>query len=260
MRSLRVSALPVVRLCAVGAILACAGASFLSPGRARAATDAPGIAPARIADGELRRALGDLVRVPGGPPGAIAVIRRDGRSAVYRAGVKDLANGRPWSWLDHMRIASVAKAYSGAVALHLVDRGLLSLDDTIAERLPELPDAWGEVTLRELLSHTSGLPDYTQSEEFQQIVMGDPRTYFPPETLLDYVADEDLEFTPGSEYRYSNSDNVAVAYMAEAVTGRSYDELLEEIVFDRLRIDDTSLPETAELPSPFAHGYFRESD
>ena len=64
---------------------------------------------------------------------------------------------------DHMRIASVAKAFSGATALSLVDEGVLSLDDTIAERLPELPEAWGEVTLRQLLNHTSGLPDYTAS-------------------------------------------------------------------------------------------------
>ena len=65
-----------------------------------------------------------------------------------------------------MRIASVAKAFSGATVLSLVDEGVMSLDDTIAQRLPELSDAWGDVTVRQLLNHTSGLPDFTDFEVF----------------------------------------------------------------------------------------------
>ena len=65
---------------------------------------------------------------------------------------------------DRMRIASTAKAFSGAVALSLVSKGTLSLNDTIGEFLSDLPkpppDAWAQVTLRQLLNHTSGLPDY----------------------------------------------------------------------------------------------------
>ena len=67
---------------------------------------------------------------------------------------------------DHMRIASVAKAFSGAVALHLVQEGRLGLDDTIGQRRPDLPRAWAAVTVRQLLNHTSGVPDYTRSAGF----------------------------------------------------------------------------------------------
>jgi D-alanyl-D-alanine carboxypeptidase len=217
-----------------------------------------GAVPANVADGRLDRALRELVEMDLGPVGAISIIQRDGRWSAHRAGAKDLDTGRPIGWRDHMRIASVAKAYSGAVALALVDRGVLSLDDTIGERLPDLPDDWSVVTLREMLSHTSGLPDYTQSEEFQDDVGEDPLRYFAPDELLPYVYDEDLEFTPGTAYQYSNSDNIAVALMAEAATGESYDELLQRHVYDRIRVRDTSLPITAELPFPFLHGYFYE--
>lgn len=215
---------------------------------------------ARIADGRLDQALRELVRMDGGPPGAISVVQRDGRSYVHTAGVVDIANRRPIGWRDHMRIASVAKAYSGAVALALVDRGVLSLDDTLAERLPELPDDWGEVTLRELLNHTSGLPDYAASEAFDAALAEDLGRYFPPDSLLTYVYDEDLEFDPGSRYQYSNSDNIAVALMAEAATGLGYDELLQVYVYDRIRAGDTSLPEVVELPQRYLHGYLREDD
>jgi len=154
----------------------------------------------------------------------------------------------------------VAKAFSGAVALALVHRGGLSLDDTIGEWLPELPDDWSAVTLRELLNHTSGLPDYSKDPQFQADLNEDPTAYFPPDSLLPYVYDEDLEFTPGSQYQYSNSDNVAVALIVEAATGASYDAALERYVYARARLGETSLPIIPEQPSPFLHGYVYEDD
>ena len=65
-----------------------------------------------------------------------------------------------------MRIASVAKAFSGAVALHLVAAGRFGLDDQIAQRLVGMPAAWGAVSVRQMLNHTSGLPDYSKSKGF----------------------------------------------------------------------------------------------
>ncbi|WP_392968742.1 serine hydrolase domain-containing protein [Streptomyces sp. LN245] len=192
---------------------------------------------------------------PGGPPGVIAVLRREGESRIVRAGVADLDSGRPIRADDHTRIASTAKAFSGAVALRLVDRRALSLDDTIGRRLPSLPRQWRSVTLRQLLNHTSGLPDYTQSPEFLEILTADPRHHFDSRRLLDYVADEPLLFRPGSKYQYSNSDNIAVALMAEAVTGRPYEQLLRDLVYRPLGLRDTSLPQGYEMPEPYMHGY-----
>ncbi|KIF02745.1 peptidase S12, partial [Streptomyces sp. RSD-27] len=190
-----------------------------------------------------------------GPPGAIAVLTRNGRSRVYTAGVGDVATGRRPDPDDHMRIASIAKAFSGAVALRLVDEGLLSLDDTLGERLPGLPADWHAVTLRQLLRHTSGLPDYSADPAFLRILQADPRHLFDPRTLLDFVADEPLLFRPGTLYEYSNSDNIAVALMAEAVTGRRYEDLLRDLVYRPLGLHRTSLPLGYRLPRPSLHGY-----
>lgn len=86
--------------------------------------------------------------MPGGPPGAIAIVQRGSSRRVHAHGVRELGQPGPPRANDFMRIASVAKAFSGAVALALADAGRLSLDDTIGRWLPEQPAAWHAVTLR----------------------------------------------------------------------------------------------------------------
>lgn len=220
-------------------------------------------APAHAADapaddnrsGSLRQQLQGLTTAPGGPPGAIAVLKRGSRTEVYRAGVAKIGTTRPIKATDHMRIASTAKAYSGAVALKLVDCGKLRLNDTIGKVLPRLPRAWHRVTLRQLLQHTSGLPDFSMDPEFLDLVTEDPRRHFDSRRLLDFVAGEPLAFRPGSRYTYSNSDNIAVALMAEAATDRPYEDLLAELVYRPLGLRSTSLPQGYRMPEPYMHGY-----
>ncbi|MFB7037632.1 MULTISPECIES: serine hydrolase domain-containing protein [unclassified Streptomyces] len=236
--------LPVAAL--VGA-LALAGA-----GQAAQATGTP---PPPSPDKALQRQLDDLVRTAGGPPGVIALMQTGDRTTVHRAGVADTRTGRPPRADEYMRLASVSKAYSGAVALRLVDRHRLGLDDTIGRRLPALPKAWHKVTLRQLLSHTSGLPDFSTAPAFLEILIADPRHRFDSRRLLDFVADRSPLFPPGSRYAYSNSDNIAVALMAEAVTGRPYEQLLEQLVYRPLDLRQTLLPQGYRMPRPYLHGY-----
>ena len=211
--------------------------------------------PAMRADRALDQALQRVVDTPGGPPGAISLVRRGGRTFVHRAGVADLSTDRRWRVFDHMRLASTSKAFSGALALALVRRGRLELDDTIGELLPALPSAWQAVTLGQALHHTSGLPDYTTSAGFQADLGANLLRRFTPLELIGYVEGEPLVFPPDSDYRYSNTDNVVVALMAEAVTRRSYERLLGARVYRPLGLSETTLPGGAQLPRPFAHGY-----
>src|ERR671919_562696 len=123
---------------------------------------------AKGADAALDRALEELVAMDGGPPGVIAVVQRGQHRKVHTFGVRNIKSGLPMR-IDHrMRIASVAKAFSGAVALSLVSKGALLLNDTIGELLSDLPErppeAWAEITLRQLLNHTSGLPEFLEDQ------------------------------------------------------------------------------------------------
>ena len=211
---------------------------------------------AKDPDATLDKALEKLVAMPGGPPGVIAVVQRDEQREVHAFGVADVSTGEPMEVDDSMRIASAAKAFSGAVALSLVREGTLSLEnDTIGEYLPDLPDAWAEVTLEQLLNHTSGLPDFSQDSSFQEAVLKSLTQAPPPEELLTYVYDQPLLLEPGSEYRYSNSDNVAVALMVEAATDSTYEDQLQKLVYRPLELESTSLPSGTEMEEPFIHGY-----
>jgi D-alanyl-D-alanine carboxypeptidase len=137
-------------------------------------------AAAKTTDAQVLKGLEGLVTSPGGPPGAIATLYRNGKLTTLSTGRADIKKAVKPRATDHMRIASVAKAFSGAVALNLVREGKLSLDDTIAKVLPTLPSAWGEVTLGQLLHHTSGVPDYTKSDGFIKQAETNPRGYVAP--------------------------------------------------------------------------------
>ena len=224
-----------------------ASAVVLNTGAASAGT-------ARSADTALDRALARFVRHADGPPGVAVVVQRGDRAVLHQAGTADLATGAPIRAFESMRLASVAKAFSGAVALSLVAGGRLSPSDTVGQRLPGLPHAWARVTLRELLQHTSGIPDFSQTRAFQKALLKS-LLKAPPAASSAVLRPKKLNFPRGSRYEYSNSDNIIVALMAEAATGQSYEKELQQRVFAPLGLDHTSLPRGAQLPPPFVHGY-----
>ncbi len=227
--------------------------SMLAP--LAAAGPAAGSVGTERADAALDRALDGLVGRPLGPPGAVAVVQRDADVTVHTAGVANLRTRRKIQVTDRMRLASTAKAFSGAVVLSLVTSGRLRLSDTIAAKLPRLPAAWGAVTVGQALHHTSGLPDFSTSPALRRLLQANPRRRFDSRALWQFVARQPLNFAPGSSYRYSNTDNVVAALFAEAATGRSYERLLAERVTRPLGLAGTSLPFGYALPRPFLHGY-----
>lgn len=206
----------------------------------------------------LQQQLDALMAADGGPPGAVVTLRRGARTTVLTDGFADVATGRAPQASDHMRIASVAKTFNGAVVLRLVSQGRLRLGSTIGEVLPRLPRAWRGVTVRRMLNHTSGVPDYTQSDGFRRQFQTDPDGFVSPAKVIGWVRRDPLVFRPGSRYAYSNTDNIVLGLMAEAVTGRSYGRLLRRFVFGPLGLRETSLPTAARLPRPFLHGYLTE--
>lgn len=219
------------------------------------AVSAPAASAQPARDARVQRDLQALVVAPGGPPGAIVTLSRNGRTTVLSAGVSEVGTRRLPRASDHMRIASIAKAFSGAIVLRLVQQRRLGLDDPIGGHDPGLPRSWATVTIRELLNHTSGVPDYTESDGFRRQFDTDPTGYVPPGRIISWVAHERLRFAPGSRYRYSNTDNIVAGLIAERVTRRSYASLLRTQVFGPLGLHQTSFPTDVRLPSPFLHGY-----
>lgn len=226
-------------------IVTCVGFVFPAIGRATKLTSFT----------DVRRGLDGIVTARGGPPGAIATFYVRGRMTVVGAGRADFARRGAPRAIDHMRIASITKVFTGAVALHLVQQAQLGLDDTIGRWLHGFPAAWASVTVRQMLNHTSGLPDYTRSDGFAKQTRTDPRGFVAPSTIIDWVRADPLGFAPGSRYEYSNTDNIVVGLIAEAVTGQPYQTLLSSIIFGPAKLRQTTFPTAIALPEPFIHGY-----
>ncbi len=214
-------------------------------------------AGASAGGGRLDKALDRIIDDPQGPPGLSVLIQR-GRNIDFRhRGVADRKTGAKPKIDSPMRIASMAKAFNGAVALSLASERRLGLDDTVGQWLPGVWPKADAVTVREMLGHTAGLPDYIRQPAFIATLTADPGQYLPPLELIDYVNDLDVGLPPGESYEYSDSDNIMVGLIAEAATGRTYDQLLKRKIYRPVGIRDTSLPDTLAMPKGYMHGYDR---
>lgn len=217
---------------------------------------APAGAQAESATGaKLKAALDEVITADDAPPGISLLIQRRGQTQYLHRGDADITTGEPPSLDQHYRVASMAKAFNGAVALALVSKGKLDLNDTIGEWLPGALPLAEDVTLAQALHHTASLPDYIQDPDFLAELMSDPAQYMTPQELLEFVAETEPEFDPGERYEYSDTDNVVVGLMAEAATGKTYDQLLDHYVYSKAGLTETSLPITIDMPEPFMHGY-----
>jgi D-alanyl-D-alanine carboxypeptidase len=204
---------------------------------------------------KLQKALDAIVASPGGPPGISVLIDRGAHTEFLQAGTAAVGNKRPPTPFDAFRIASVSKGFNAYLAAKLVDDGTLSIETTLAERIPGVLPAAEGVTLRQLLQHTSGLADYIRAPAFVKGFLADPTAYLSPLQLTGFVRDEPLAFAPGSQYHYSDTDNIAAAMIEEKASGLSYEQLLQRQVFRPSGMRNSSLPITTKMPRPFMHGY-----
>lgn len=220
-----------------------------------AASTAVGAGQAAQADRALSLSLRDLVALEGGPPGAISVLNRNGKVTAYSAGRANLASAaRPGSGRS-MRLASTTKAFTAATVLSLVDSGVIARDDTIGGLRPDLPQAWHAATVRQVLQHTAGIPDFTSSEAFVDAFLAAPDAPPTPESLIAVVASQPLDFSPGNRFDYGNSGPIVLGLIIERVTGRPYAAELSERVTDPLRLGRTSLASGTAIPAPRISGY-----
>ncbi|MDA8370438.1 MAG: serine hydrolase [Nocardiopsaceae bacterium] len=202
----------------------------------------------------LQRSLNQVVEQ--GSSGAVAelVVRNEEGADVWNgvAGVADRTTGEPVDPTAHFRIASLSKPFVAATVLQLVEEGRLGLDDTVEELLPGVVKGGGQVTLRQLLSHTSGLFSYNKD---MPSVRRDPDRVWDPEELVKVANGHDPVFTPGTDVEYSNTNYVLVAMVIEKVTGRPYTEAVTERIIQPLGLKDTSIPSESAMPEPVMHAY-----
>lgn len=192
-----------------------------------------------------------------GAPGAM--VRVDDNGTVHRLseGVADRATGRAITTTDRFRVGSVTKSFSAVVLLQLVDEGKLSLDASVNTYLPGLlPD--DRITVRQVMSHRSGLYDYT-NDMFAQTVPGFESVrnkVFSYQDLVTLSLKHGVTNAPGAAYSYSNTNFVVAGMLIEKLTGHSVATEYQNRIFTPLNLTDTFYvhPDTA-IPGTHANGY-----
>lgn len=185
-----------------------------------------------------------------------ATTDRDGRVRNYTAGVADLKTKAKVPVDGQVRVGSNTKTFTATVVLQLVGEGKISLDAPIEQYLPDLVRGEGidgrNITVRQLLQHTSGLPNYTRF--MLDAIMGEGRhTYYQPRALLDVALAHEAEFAPGTSVSYSNTNYILAGLLIEKVTGRPVAEQITQRVIKRIGLRHTYFPDVGEEGIREAH-------
>ncbi|MEU0398837.1 serine hydrolase domain-containing protein [Streptomyces sp. NPDC006197] len=257
------------RVCAVFAALGIlaaplgAGAAFAAepPGPAAfvatapspsAASDFPELTPAVAA--RLDRAVQDVMK-EAGVPGVTVGLSAPGKGTYIRSfGVADKATKQPMNPGLYMRIGSETKTFTVTALLELVDQGKVSVDDPISKYVDGVPNG-DRITLRNLASMRSGLFNYSADEGFYKALTSDPDRPFTPQELLAYSFKHPVQFQPGAEFDYCNTNLILLGLVVEKVSGTPLDRFIRENVIRPAGLRHTYFPTDAAFPSPHAHGY-----
>jgi CubicO group peptidase (beta-lactamase class C family) len=232
---LRCAAIPAL------ALLAVAGCGLIGQGGAST--------PAQTTEQEMETFL-QAHLATGNFIGSVLVARGDEVLQSGGYGMANLEHDVPNTPQTVFRLASLTKQFTAAAILQLQERGLLDVNDTIARHLPDYPHG-EEITIHQLLNHTSGIPDY----EYFPDIEGTIRQTVSFNDLIATFSNMPLEFAPGSQYKYSNSGYAVLTRIIEESSGQPYAGYLAEHIFRPLGLDSTGYDDSGAILPHRAEGY-----
>lgn len=205
--------------------------------------------------GVVQQAL-DEVTAGGGVLGVQARVTDGRRQHTARSGKAELDSGRPVPLDGRFRVGSITKTFVSTVLLQLAGEGRVDLDAPVVRYLPGLIDE--RITVRQVLQHTSGLHNYTNDlptnpDDFDRIRY----KHWSPQELLALGTAQPLDFEPGTNWNYSNTNYVVAGLLVEKLTGKPYAKAVEQRILKPLRLNDTEVPgDKLDIKGPHAHGYW----
>ncbi|EJV64944.1 hypothetical protein IEO_02040 [Bacillus wiedmannii] len=206
----------------------------------------------------VKQAVRDTLQL--GFPGILAKTSEGGKTWSYAAGVANMSSKKPMKTDFRFRIGSVTKTFTATVVLQLAEENRLNLDDSIKKWLPGVIQGNGyddkQITIRQLLNHTSGIAEYTRSKSFNLM---DTKKSYRAEELVKMGISMPPNFAPGKSWSYSNTGYVLLGILIETVTGNSYAEEIENRIIEPLELSNTFLPgNSSVIPgTKHARGYIQ---
>jgi CubicO group peptidase (beta-lactamase class C family) len=152
-------------------------------------------------------------------------------------------------------LASLTKQFTGASILLLAQAGKLKLNDPISKYFPQAPISWREITIQEVVTHTSGIPNNELKDYSKGICVP-----YELDELIATFKDRPLKFKPGSEWSYTNTEYYLLAYIIQKVSGKNYAEFLSENIFKPLSMKNSGFASTLAVIPQMAEGYVRDGN
>ena len=233
--------MPLIRLVLTLSALACA---LLSSA-----------AQADLASGFHRRADALLKsHLQKGDFSGVVLVEHHGKPLLRKGyGLADRERNMPATPETVFRIGSTTKPFSGAAVMQLVERGQVKLDDPIRTYVDGLPSAWSGITVRQLLNHSSGIPDYVQVNGF---IRGPARMDLTPPELIALVRDQPLDFAPGARFKYSNTGYALLGMMIERIGGQPYPDYVRDHLLRPAHLIHTAYDNPEDIVPGRASGYW----
>ncbi|MBS1794930.1 MAG: serine hydrolase [Acidobacteria bacterium] len=186
--------------------------------------------------------------------GGAVLLARDGKILVSRGyGAADAELNVANQSNTKFRIGSLTKQFTSAAVLLLQERGKIGVRDAVCKYLDNCPEAWREITIHQLLTHTSGIPNVTALPDWKTKKV---LSLTPAETVA-LVRDAPLRFKPGTDFEYSNTNYILLGQLVEKVSGQTYEAFLKENIFGPLKMNDTGYDTWTTLVPNRARGYSR---
>ena len=186
-------------------------------------------------------------------PGVALAVVRDGK--IVKAAGYGLANVElnvPTKPESIFQTGSVGKQFAATAVMMLVEEGKVGLEDRISKYFPDSPPTWKDITVRHLLTHTFGIPDYNTEKSGGSFNM---RVDYSEDEMVEKLAGLPLDFPPGEKWSYSNSGYVLLGVVIHRVTGEFYGDFLQQRIFRPLQMTSTRIISEADIVPNRSAGY-----
>jgi D-alanyl-D-alanine carboxypeptidase len=207
----------------------------------------------------LAARLAELQAESGSPGITAGIVLADGTTIGLAAGMADTARSVLMTKESRLLQGSVGKTYVSAVAMQLIVEGLLDLEAPVSEYLGQEP--WFEhlpnhadITVRHIMTHTSGIVRYEFDERFMADLRASPSKVWKPVELLSYLFDTDAPFAPGEGWEYSDTNYILLGLIIERLTGSTYYEEMKRRLLEPLRLENTVPSDSRRIPG-LVQGY-----
>jgi CubicO group peptidase (beta-lactamase class C family) len=185
------------------------------------------------------------------------LIARDGRVLLSRGyGMADLEHDVPNANTTKFRIGSVTKQFTAMAVMLLQEQGRLSVHDPVCKDVPDCPAEWQPITIHHLLSHTSGIPSFTDFPDNDDY----ERKHMALLATMDRFKNKPLTFKPGEKFDYSDSNYLVLAFVIEKASGQSYESFLRAKIYQPLGMANSGYDHPQKILKQRAIGYLRQGD